>query len=381
LVIGDSTTGKSETTKWCIRLLDGGQLVVAEMASMVGLSATTTQAGNGSWFVEWGPLVLGDRRLLAIDGAQRLSRQEWSTLAEAQRLGTIKITKAARGEAHARTRQLLIANPVDFERKGTKEMDGFLYPYQTLPTILDAVNIARLDLAIFVNANDVSIEDLNTVIRSDYDNALHCLSDLRAFVWQGRYETTYGEGFVESIHRHATDLYNKYHLNDVPLLSIDLKFKLVRLSTALALATCSFDDKFTVVNVTKEHVDYIAKFLDDVYAKAGFGEGADDDRAGQVEPEQVDGIVQSIANNIGFDMTKVRDILLWVGQQSAPFTKDQIKEKFKLADKAELRPLLSLLQDEQIIKRGSGFYPTPRGVQLARLLIEKDCHDCHDRPP
>jgi hypothetical protein len=62
LVIGDSTTGKSETTKWCIRLLDGGQLVVAEMASMVGLSATTTQAGNGSWFVEWGPLVLGDRR-------------------------------------------------------------------------------------------------------------------------------------------------------------------------------------------------------------------------------------------------------------------------------------------------------------------------------
>jgi hypothetical protein len=37
--------------------------------------------------------------------------------------------------------------------------------------------------------------------------------------------------------------------------------------------------------------------------------------------------------------------------------------------------------DEELIKRGTGFYPTSRAVQLAKLLIEKDRHVRHESHP
>jgi hypothetical protein len=370
LVIGDSTTGKSETVKRMIRLLNGGQLVVAETSSMVGLSATATQTTNG-WFVEWGPLVLQDMRLLAIDGAQKLSRQEWSTLAEAIRLGTIKLTKAARGEAHARTRQVLIANPVDFETRGTKEMDAFLYPYLALPSILDPINIARLDLAVFVNAGDVNIEDINKSIEDGYNPLLHNLQDLRAYVWQSKYKMQYGDGFAEEIHRQATELHNRYFVKAVPLLSIDLKFKLVRLSAALALGTCSFNEELDSVIVTREHVTYIANYLDRIYRQAGFAESKDDSDEASVSIYQVETIADSIAGKLGLGSDnpgKARQILQWAGQQTT-FTKDLLKAKFSLVDKEELRPIVNILRSEGLIDQGrGGFHPTSRGVQVARLL-------------
>lgn len=373
LIIGDSTTGKSETVKQMIRLLNGGQLVVAETSSMVGLSATATQTTNG-WFVEWGPLVLQDRRLLAIDGAQKLSRQEWSTLAEAIRLGTIKLTKAAKGEAQARTRQILIANPIDFETRGTKEMDAFLYPYLALPSILDPVNIARLDLAVFVNAGDVKVEDINMTLDEEYDPLLHNLKDLRAFVWNAKYQVQYGEGFVDEVHKRGTELHNKYSVKAVPLASIDLKFKLVRLCVALALGTCSFDDDLTVLIVTREHVDYMASYLDGIYKQAGFADSKDE-RADSVDGDQLEMIISSIAERLGLgsdNAGKAREILRWVGEQNI-FTKELLKSRFSLADKEELRPIVNILRSELLVGQGrGGLCPTRRGVQVARLLKKRD---------
>ena len=84
-IIGDTTTGKSETVKHAIKLLKGGQMISGETASVAGLGATVTQSTSNQWFVEWGPLVLQDRKLLAIDGAHKLNRNTWAELAESER--------------------------------------------------------------------------------------------------------------------------------------------------------------------------------------------------------------------------------------------------------------------------------------------------------
>jgi hypothetical protein len=371
-LIGDSTTGKSEIVKKMIRLLGGGQYVVAETASMVGLSATATQTTNG-WFVEWGPLVLGDRRLIAIDGAQKLTKRDWSTLAEAQRLGLVRLVKAAKGEAPARTRTTIIANPVNLEsyEKSTKEMGGFLYPYTALATIMDIQSMARLDLAVFVNAGDVTAEDINATVEEEPDPCLANLKDLRSFVWEGRYNIEYDSEFVDAVHRHATNLYRKFHVSSVPLVSIDMKYKLVRLSTALALATCSLKDdasSFNTIVVTKEHVDYVASFLDGVYTKAGLHEGARKEKDGDVDQDQVQEIIGKICEKIGADKDKVTEILKWMGLQ-ASFSLDQLKTAFNLAEKNELKPLVSMLQTEGIISRGRGFVMTAKGVKVVKLLL------------
>jgi MCM P-loop domain len=333
-----------------IRLLAGGQYVVAETASMVGLSAMATQTTAG-WFVEWGPLVLCDRRLLAIDGGQKLPKNDWLSLAESQRLGTVKLTKAAKGEAPARTRTTIIAKPLDLERyeKSTKEMSAFLYPYMALPTIMDIQSVARLDLAVFVNAGDVTAEEINSATEGEPDAYLFNLKDLRAFVWEGKYKVEHDAEFVTAIHSHATALYNKFHVSNVPLVSIDMKFKLVRLSTALALVTCSFKgDSFDTVVVTKEHVDYVAAFLGAVYTNAGLHEGARKDRQGDVDRDQVQDIIDKVCEKIGADKNKVIDMLKWMALQPS-FSRDLLQSIFDLRRDPELRPLVSILQNDMTL--------------------------------
>jgi hypothetical protein len=350
--------------------VNGGQYVVAETASMVGLSATATQTTNG-WFVEWGPLVLGDRRLIIVDGAQKLSKNDWSKLAESQRTGNITLNKAAKGEAHARTRQIIIANPVNLENYGTtREMNSFLFPYMALATIMDIQSIARLDFSIFVDASDVSAKEINVTVDEKPDDYLKYLEDLRAFVWEGKYNIQYDKEFIKAVHEKATELYNKFHVNSVPLVSIDMKFKLVRLSTALALGTCSFNEEFDTVTVTKEHVEYVTTFLDGVYTNAGLHEGAARERTSDIDQYEVDQIVNEIAKKIDCEAEKVVEIVKWMAHQPS-FSKDQLKTAFGLVEKNALVPLLSMLQTEGLISRAKGFVLTSKGVKVVKILLGK----------
>ena len=75
-------------------------------------------------------LVLNDRRLLGVDGAYKLMKSQWATLAESERSGVVTIAKAAKDTAYARTRQIKIANPIDPEsnRYESKSLGEFYYP-------------------------------------------------------------------------------------------------------------------------------------------------------------------------------------------------------------------------------------------------------------
>ena len=165
LFCGDTTTAKTETIRKLIMLLKAGMLITAETATAVGLTGTATQVEKEGWFVDWGFLVLLDRKLLAVDGAHKLSLSNWAALAEAERSGVVSIAKAAKNTAYARTRQIKIANPVDREadKYSTKSLSAFLYPCQALTTILDKTSIARLDLAVFADQHDVAPEEINKV--------------------------------------------------------------------------------------------------------------------------------------------------------------------------------------------------------------------------
>ena len=55
--------------------------------------------------------------------------------------------------------------------------------------------------------------------------------------------------------------------------------------------------------------------------------------------------------------------------------------RYYMQQEAELRPLLSILQDKELIKRGIGSYPAARGEQLTRLLIQEGRHVCPDNHP
>jgi len=369
MFLGDTTTAKTETIRKLIRLLKAGTLITAETASAVGLTGTTTQIEKQGWFVDWGFLVLCDRKLLAVDGAQKLNLANWAALAEAERSGVVTISKAAKSTAYARTRQIKIANPVDREagRYKTRRLTSFLYPCQALTTVLDKTSIARVDLAVFSGSSDVKAEQVNVRFKDEYDEDLEILSEALKWCWSNHANATFTEEAVEALLYHATQLYNEFFCDLVPLTPIDLKWKLARLSAALAYLTLSTDD-FRSVTVTKDHVQKIVNFIRLEYAKAGLNTLAKETKFEVLSPEDVQMTIYKITTEVGVDEEVAKQIIKFIVLQGR-VTRDQIKTKFGLAENKQLRPLLALLSNDQLIKSGRGLYPTPKLIQAYKILL------------
>ncbi len=369
LFYGDTTTAKTETIRKLIRLLGAGMLVTAETASTVGLTGTATQVEKQGWFVDWGFLVLLDRKLLAVDGAHKLSLSNWAALAEAERSGVVSVAKAAKNSAYARTRQIKIANPVDREadKYTTKSLSGFLYACHAIPTILDRTSIARLDLAVFADQRDVKPEDINRAPCEDYDPDLLVLGEVLKWCWSQLAEVVFADEAVEEIHEQATSLYNVFFCEEIPLASIDMKWKLARLSSALAFLTLSTED-YSAVTVTKEHVEAVVNFIKEEYSRAGLNTVAQATRHEALDAEDVKRLLMNIEAAVAerIDRETICKILRYIVLQGR-ITRDEIMAKFSLSRDREVVPLLSNLKSEGLIKIGRGFYPEPKLIQAYKV--------------
>ena len=366
-IIGDTTTAKSETVRKAISLLKAGVLITAETASTVGLTGTATQVEREGWFVDWGFLVLSDRKLLAVDGAHKLSLSNWAALAEAERSGVVSIAKAAKNTAYARTRQIKIANAVDKEadKYSTKSLATFLYQCQALTTILDKTSIARLDLAVFADQRDVPPAEINKRWVGNYDKDLEMLSEALKWCWSDTAKVEFTSEAEKLVLEKATELYDTFFCEMIPLASIDLKWKLARLSAALAYLTLSTED-FQTVTVTKDHVEVIADFIEQEYSKAGLNILAQETRFERLDITEVKAMLLRIEAATEIDYDKIVTVLKYIVTHGR-ITKAELMQKFSLAEKNEARPLLAALTSEGLIKISRGFYPEPKLIEAYKV--------------
>lgn len=368
MILGDTTTAKSETVRKLIRLLNQGLLITAETASTVGLVGTATQVEKEGWFIDWGFLVLQDRKLLAVDGCHKLSLANWAALAEAERSGVVTIAKAAKNSAYARTRQIKIANAVDREsdKYSTKTLGSFLYKCQAVSTVLDKTSIARLDLCVFSDQNDVKPEEVNKTQEASYHPALESLAEALKWCWSGQVTVEFTKEAVDEIHTRATKLYETFFYEEIPLITIDEKWKLARLSAAMAFLTLSTED-FSKVLVTKDHVDLVVEFIENEYANAGLNILAQATKLEVLDLEDVKAILRRIENMTEHSIDdKLPGILKFIVLMGG-VTRDDLKTRFSLSENNELRKLLSALRCEGLVKVSRGFYPEAKLIQAYRL--------------
>jgi len=368
MIVGDTTTAKSETVRKAIWLLKTGTLVTAETASAVGLTGTATQTEREGWSVDWGLLVLNDRRLLVVDGAHKLRMSQWAAMAESERSGVVTIAKAAKDSAYARTRQIKIANPIDpdSERYITKNLGGFLYPVQATSTFLDLMSVARIDLCVFADSKDVKAKDINTRLSGDYDGRLDLLSEALKWAWGENLEIIFTPEAEDRILSEATELYKLFFYEGVPLASIDMKWKLARLSASLACLTLSTAD-FKRVIVEMDHVAWIAGFIKDEYTNAELHTLVQETRHEAVTEEDAKELLNTAAAAINVEPEDIVEILKFIVLQGR-VTRDQLKERFNLSRTSQLGPLCSMLQNEKLVKSGRGFYPTTTLIEMHKIL-------------
>jgi hypothetical protein len=166
----------------------------------------------------------------------------------------------------------------------------------------------------------------------------------------------------------ATELYNKFHYDGIPLVSADMKWKLARLSVSMAYLTLSTDN-FTQLLVTKEHVSLVCETLEDEYSRAGLNALAQTAHMERLTPEDVSTLLQSIQGQLSKDPIEIKKLIgiLKFILASGGTTKEQIKAKFELTDKSQLRPLIATLQTEGLLKVGHGYYQTAKLVEAYKV--------------
>jgi len=374
VIVGDSTTGKSETIRKLIVLLKQGQIVSGEMATVAGLAGASVQAKGGEWFTDFGVLPLQDRKLLAIDGSHKLRKDELDKLAEAERNGRIEITKASKAEAYARTRQIKIQNPIDDNgNSDTVTMDSFLYPINSLRNSFQIQSIARIDLACFVPNNVSSNERNIDTTNWKHEPLLENLSELVKLTWSQNSMVEFSKDTVDEILTQATKLETTFSFDEIPLISNDQKQKLAKISASLAYLTCSFSDDLRTVIVKKEHVEYASKFIDTEYSNAGLGDLSNQTKHGDIDLD----VIYEIFNTISVKIQKkddemIMDILNWIPNQKN-FNRDDLMEEFSLSRDKQANPLIYCLKNENLIKsQRSGFSVTKKGVAITRFILDFD---------
>jgi hypothetical protein len=369
-IVGDSTTGKSETLKKIQRRLNAGTILSAETASIAGIIGAASQMDNGSWFVDWGCLPLMHRKLLGLDGCHKIPQWDWAKTAEAERSGVLNISKAAKAIVPAYTRQIKIYNAVDKETPGypTKQLCEFLYPIQAYPTIADPTTIARRDIAVFVDARDVAPERINQKPEQQHEPEYELLSEALKWCWSNTADVTFTDEALTYLLQKATELFNTFYYAPIPLVSADMKFKLARLSIAAAYLTFSTEDYHTVT-VTTEHVDLVVRFLTEEYSKAGLNVLAQKHRFEALTPEDVEALfvqIEAALTKSPIERSKLYTIL---GDfvTDGYTNREQLKTKYELAEKNQLVPLVAILQTTGLAKSGKGYLPTNKLIEAYKV--------------
>ncbi len=249
---GDTTTGKSQTATRTRTALGLGTYVLGECASRSGL-LYGIESGTRGHLLIWGELPQNDGRLLMVDGVNAIPREEWAQGREARRAGMVRVRRIVSGEHPCRTRFVAIGNP-------RQPVSSYRYPCEAIKDLMGEPDIARFDLVVVFDQADIPIEAINAPPGDGDEVDLLWLRHNILRAWQAKPDDLHFTAAArQAIYDWATELTRRYRAaNDIPLVANDTKVKLARLSLSLSLLLGQ-----TVAG--REHVDYIASYLDRVY--------------------------------------------------------------------------------------------------------------------
>lgn len=268
LCIGDTRTGKSETTQSMLRHYQLGEMSVAENTSYAGLVGGLQQTGDKRWFLTWGKLPLNDGRLFVIDEASGLSLDDIAKMSGIRSSGIAEITKIQTERTTSRTRLIWLSNP----RSGNS-LATYSHGVQAVAELIGkAEDISRFDFVVSAAKDEVSIQDINRTIdpallpKHVYTSDLCKL--LILWAWSRKPEDIeFEDEAVRLILEYAIEMGEMYS-SQVPLVEgANQRIKIARLAVATAARLFSTDEQGEKVIVKPCHVRFVYDYLDQIYSK------------------------------------------------------------------------------------------------------------------
>lgn len=270
LVVGDTRTGKSETSG---RLTDHyglGHVIGCEGATLAGLVGAVKQVAD-AWTVQWGEITINDRRLVVLDEVSGLSTDVISQMSDIRSRGIAQLTKAEKSQTNARCRMVWISNP----RRGRFVDEK---KYEGIDVIEDLIgnpeDIARFDFAMSVRESDVLNDKINTTNRVEVQHKYtsELCRELVLWAWSRRPEQVeWYEDAYEAVYKAAKYLGSRYADTPPLIQAANVREKIARIAVALAARTFSTDGTGENVVVKLIHVREAMNFLDELYSYDNFG--------------------------------------------------------------------------------------------------------------
>lgn len=264
-ILGDSGVGKSSTYMRIADYIDLGDLFSVLTGGRTGLLYAIRQR-LGEWHVHIGRYVSADRKIIAIDEAQRAKREEMTAMAIAMDKGELDISRVVEATYRTRTRTVLLMNAPE-----GKTLASYPHGCMALSECFDPMFIRRLDIAVLcpsrtdnaffnkyteqkVKSGKISAEALRTLIYWAWTRTS------KNIIWE--------QDATKYCLEEATKLSNDYgDANDVPLLNAtDCRFTIARLASAHAVLTGRFTPDFESCTVTRDSVEEIVVFLRTMYS-------------------------------------------------------------------------------------------------------------------
>ncbi len=271
LVTGDTSQGKSETG---IRLMEHyalGERTDCKNATVAGLLGGLHQVGT-RWFVSWGVIPTNDSRLVMLEEIKGTDPEVIAKLTDMRSSGIAEIPKIEKRRALARTRILMITNP-----RGNLPVSSHNFGIEVIQKLIPGLeDIRRFDMAMIISSSHVDPMEINKLQinrpkrEHKYFNKL--CQRLILKIWTTKKEKIDFEDAAVVRILEASTYLSKTYTENIPLVDRGtMRYKLARLSIALAARTYSYLEDNETLMVRDCHVQYVCQFINRVYSDPVFG--------------------------------------------------------------------------------------------------------------
>jgi len=367
LVVGDTRTGKGFVTERLAKYYRAGDVASGESCTQRGLIGAC-QKVDGEWLITWGMFPLNHKRLVVIDELSSLQTQEISELTRVRSEGVAEIVKVVRESTQANVRLISLSNP----RSGRP-----IKSYNTGPECVKELiganeDISRFDFILAVASDEVESKRINTVrTRQEEDFSKYPQSACRNlifWVWSRKQEQI---RFTDAATRkiiNASNRFGKMYSSTIPIIqSENVRFKLAKISAAVAGRVFSCDETGEILIIDEEHVLFAIKFIVDMYRKPSFAYDVYSDMTTAAttitDKTAIWEVFKALGDNCDVTMRGLLELQRITAENLADYAGDAVTAKIVIGDLVKLRCL----------QRIEGIRSYIKNTQFTSLLREMQC--------
>lgn len=265
MIVGDPRTTKSQTAKAMQQMYGLGTVVSLKSASEKGLIGGSDNS-SGGWRTRIGLLPKSHKNAVIMEEFSGGGKELISKLTEIRSSNRVRITRVSGTmDVPAMVRMLSISNPATGSDGQSLSLSQYPSGIKILTDLIGAAeDIARYDFFLLVEQQDNFVSPLSFFEQEAFSKE-HYEARIR-WVWSRKKEqVSFERPVAEYLIQRAQDLNARYDLQGFKLFGMEAWKKLGRVAIAVAGMTCSTDESFENIIITKEHIDFAEQFMVQLY--------------------------------------------------------------------------------------------------------------------